>query len=114
MFRELPAVESESESERFKVRGRAEAKRGCGLGDSPPRPRYASRHHSESRTRHSSRSGSLYLRTMSALFSSSRAAVRAVAAPSAVRSFSSTPAPQATLRELEGRIKASLHSYSLI
>ncbi|KWU42330.1 ATP synthase F1 gamma [Rhodotorula sp. JG-1b] len=47
---------------------------------------------------------------MSALFSSSRAAVRAVAAPSAVRSFSSTPAPQATLRELEGRIKASLQS----
>ncbi|GAA5883652.1 hypothetical protein JCM3774_003078 [Rhodotorula dairenensis] len=44
---------------------------------------------------------------MSALFSSSRAAVRAVAAPSAARSFSSTPAPQATLRELEGRIKAS-------
>lgn len=43
---------------------------------------------------------------MSAILSSSRAAARAVAAPSAARSFSSTPAPQATLRELEGRIKS--------
>ncbi|GAA5912276.1 F1F0 ATP synthase subunit gamma [Sporobolomyces salmoneus] len=44
---------------------------------------------------------------MSALFNSSRVAVRAAsAAPSAVRSFSSTQAPQATLRELESRIKS--------
>lgn len=113
MARELPAVESESESERFKVRGRAEAKtrrrhsRARRLVLATPRG-------IAQRAVHSSRSGSLYLRTMSALFSSSRAAVRAVAAPSAVRSFSSTPAPQATLRELEGRIKASLHSHRLI
>ncbi|GAA5912149.1 hypothetical protein JCM5296_003943 [Sporobolomyces johnsonii] len=44
---------------------------------------------------------------MSALFNSSRVAVRAAsAAPSAARAFSSTPAPQATLRELEQRIKS--------
>ncbi|CEQ42012.1 SPOSA6832_03769, partial [Sporobolomyces salmonicolor] len=44
---------------------------------------------------------------MSALFTSSRVAVRAAsAAPSAARAFSSTPAPQATLRELEQRIKS--------
>lgn len=41
------------------------------------------------------------------LLSTSRTAVRAVAAaPSAARAFSSTPAPQATLRELESRIKS--------
>lgn len=46
-------------------------------------------------------------RTMSAFLTTSRAATRAVgAAPSAARAFSSTPAPQATLRELEQRIKS--------
>ncbi|GAA5848808.1 uncharacterized protein RHOBADRAFT_65967 [Rhodotorula graminis WP1] len=40
---------------------------------------------------------------MSALFSSARTAARV--APS-TRAFSSTPAPQATLREIEGRIKS--------
>ncbi|BGP17199.1 hypothetical protein JCM10213_006002 [Rhodosporidiobolus nylandii] len=42
---------------------------------------------------------------MSAMLASSRAAVRA-AAPASARAFSSTPAPQATLRELEQRIKS--------
>jgi len=41
---------------------------------------------------------------MSALFSTARTAARA--APASARSFSSTPAPQATLREIEGRIKS--------
>ncbi|GAA6063115.1 hypothetical protein JCM10212_002637 [Sporobolomyces blumeae] len=44
---------------------------------------------------------------MSALFASSRVAVRAAAQPrQAARAFSSTPVPQATLRELESRIKS--------
>ncbi|GAA5989719.1 hypothetical protein JCM11641_002181 [Rhodosporidiobolus odoratus] len=45
---------------------------------------------------------------MSAFLASSRTAARAAATPAvgAARSFSSTPAPQATLRELEQRIKS--------
>ncbi|GAA6043432.1 hypothetical protein JCM8097_002855 [Rhodosporidiobolus ruineniae] len=42
---------------------------------------------------------------MATIFAAARPAVRA-AAPAAARNFSSTPAPQATLRELEQRIKS--------